>query len=74
MSGGMKVLGGVRAGRLVTAADVTTGEAKSEVDPAGARLEALFASLGCACRDRANLGDVNTGVGHKARFRILGQL
>jgi hypothetical protein len=54
MLSGMKVPGGVRAGRLVAAADVTTGEAKPQVDPAGARLEALF-TAGGAWRHRANL-------------------
>jgi hypothetical protein len=45
MLGGVKVLGGVLARRLVAAADVAALLAKPEMHPAHAGLEALLASV-----------------------------
>src|SRR6185437_11612250 len=42
--GGMVVLGGVGVGRRVAAPDVAAGEAKAEMDPTAADLQAFFAA------------------------------
>src|SRR5215213_2202162 len=59
----LEVLGGVLSWRAVTAADVTAGEAQSQVNPAAAGLEALLASIWGIRFNRSNLRDVRAAVG-----------
>jgi hypothetical protein len=68
--GVVEVLGGVLVLRAVAAADVAAGEAKAEVDPAVADLEAIFAAGG-AGGDGANLGEVGAGFRHGGLLAIV---
>jgi hypothetical protein len=51
----MIVLGRVLVRRVVAAADVTAGEAQTEVNPPGAGLETFLAAVGRARLDRLEL-------------------
>src|SRR5207249_362600 len=61
VAGVVKVLGRVAVGRAVAAADMTTCHTEAQMDPARAGLEALFAPLSGAGRDRGEAVDVRTG-------------
>src|SRR5262245_5116476 len=59
----VEVGGGVAVGRAVAAADVATGLAHPQVDPATAHAQAVLASLG-GRRHGLDFGQVGAGVGH----------
>ena len=54
----------VLAGRLVAAANVTTGEAEPQMHPARAGLQALLTTLWSSCFDAANLAQMRAVRGH----------
>ncbi len=59
MPGGVEMLGRVRIGRIVAAADMAAGAADPQMQPLAADLQALLATE-CARRDIADAGDVGT--------------
>ena len=56
MAGGVEMLGGVRVGRIVAAADVAAGAADPQMQPRAADLQAFLAAER-ARRDVADAGD-----------------
>jgi hypothetical protein len=61
--GGVEMSGGMLILRIVTAADMTTDEADTQVDPGITRFQTIFAAIGARC-DLTYLVEVATGLWH----------
>jgi len=68
--GGVEMPGGVLILRIVTAADVSTGETEAQVHPAISNFQTVLTSIG-ARRDLAYLVEVATLFCHLFRFSFL---
>ena len=70
MVGGVEMPGGVLVLRIVTAADVPTGETEAQVHPAISNFQTVLTSIG-ARRDFAYLVEVATVFCHMFQFSFL---
>jgi hypothetical protein len=70
MIGGVEMPGGVLVLRIVTAADVPTGETEAQVHPAISNFQTVLTSIG-AWRDLAYLVEVATVVCHRFQFSFF---